>query len=773
MTHVPASVGPQPFPYLDFLPAYDPETIARATQNMLDLYRQTEQALRQQWAQIVNDPLADNARARISDLLASLQRSQANVDASVSEWIRTTYPGSYALGAGQMASGYDGTPFAWSQPHRDAVGLLAQDTFDSLLRSTSYEPDAIKATVRELARTATAQALLGGETATSAGRGLAQKLADQGVFGVTYADGKFVGSSTYADMVVRTRSAIAYNAGGLNQARADGVEYFEISDGLECGLTEHDDPELADGMIVDGDIAAQFPISHPNCVRSFLPRPDLSADQVDQLSTDGGGDLSLVSDQSLADQQAFDAYLIQQGEQNGLNYTQAAAKFGRLERAGRAPRVGREPRTPRVPRAERGTGLAPVPVAPVQPEPPAVVVPAHPFLDPLAGTAPVPIEGRSVSDMYREQETNGQPSSWIRNSGAPGPLALEREAAVNAVGGNVLTEVQSRLATRGIVAPPTADEVTKLNKRAIAADKKQQQLMGMPVLAVRDEYRLAGRDFGAEWQTTDGRAAIEARMAEISPAWAKAKATADAAASKWQAADKAAYLGTPRYVEALRATTLEVIDEVRGVGGTLNNLNIERTAGAADTYAQRVTDTTALMQTAASFYPKEWVDVAGQRQMNMLDRPRGYMQVNGDGFDIALSKVKRGMFENDPAQLSVALHELGHVMEQVIPEIRSSEWTFYNRRTSVWLDEEAKILGAQERQITMNKAAKGTASYETREKTRPDKLPHFYMGKDYGNLPDSSYELFTVGMEGLMTGSYPVWEDADFLRWLLGILVTA
>lgn len=354
--HIPVSIAAAPYGYLDFLDPleYDQASLDLVTANLLDLYRTVERSLQRQWAAIVDDPSQGRARQRLDDLFASLDRSRLDVEVSANEWIRTTFPGIYGRGMATMRDHYSTSAAEWTQPHRDAVGLLAQDTFDSLLKPTAYEPEAIKATVRELARAATAETLLGASTPDTAARDLRDRLAQQGIFGVTYADGKFMPGSSYADMVIRTRSAIAYNAGGINQARADGVEQLEISDGPECGLAFHDDDQLADGLIVDPDVAAQFPISHPNCVRDFLPRPDLSTADVQS------GDVASITDPERADDQAaFDLFLRQDAVENGRTLRQSAAEFGRQERAGRTPRVQRAGRQPRNPGTIGGVAARP------------------------------------------------------------------------------------------------------------------------------------------------------------------------------------------------------------------------------------------------------------------------------------------------------------------------------------------------------------------------------------------------------------------------------
>ncbi|WP_372403197.1 hypothetical protein [Sanguibacter suaedae] len=67
---------------------------------------------------------------------------------------------------------------------------------------------------------------------------------------VTYANGRKIGLSTYTDMVVRTKTVMAYQEGAFNQAEALGVEWMEIFDGAACEWTSQDDLQKDNGMIV-------------------------------------------------------------------------------------------------------------------------------------------------------------------------------------------------------------------------------------------------------------------------------------------------------------------------------------------------------------------------------------------------------------------------------------------------------------------------------------------------------------------------------------------
>jgi len=101
-----------------------------------------------------------------------------------------------------------------------------------------------------------------------------------------------------------------------------------------------------------------------------------------------------------------------------------------------------------------------------------------------------------------------------------------------------------------------------------------------------------------------------------------------------------------------------------------------------------------------------------------------------------------------------ALHELGHRFEDVVPGIKQLEYEFYQRRTA---GESLQWLGP---------------GYKQSEKARFDKFQSPYMGKDYGNKPDSFYELLSMGIEGLYTGKYDMFDDTDFTDFILGVMAS-
>lgn len=73
-----------------------------------------------------------------------------------------------------------------------------------------------------------------------------------------------------AQTIALTETATAYNSAAVAAYRDSGlIDEVLVFDGSECGWTEHDDPDLADGSTRTLDEADEFPVSHPNCQRAF------------------------------------------------------------------------------------------------------------------------------------------------------------------------------------------------------------------------------------------------------------------------------------------------------------------------------------------------------------------------------------------------------------------------------------------------------------------------------------------------------------------------
>ena len=212
--------------------------------------------------------------ARLRELEGTLDGLIADADNAVTRMTPEAVATAYELGGYATAIRASATA-SFTGVDLDAAAHLASDTMGELLDATRFMSSAAKAFIREAARDATRSSLITGITATQGGKVLADALAARGLTGVVYRNGANVGLDTYAEMVLRTKTAVAYQEGGFNQGDTLGVDWWEVMDGQDCGWTAHYDPDKADGKIVSLEEARAYPIAHPNCVRVTSPRPDI------------------------------------------------------------------------------------------------------------------------------------------------------------------------------------------------------------------------------------------------------------------------------------------------------------------------------------------------------------------------------------------------------------------------------------------------------------------------------------------------------------------
>lgn len=281
-----------------------------------------ELELRDRYADLIVDPRRGRARARVRQLQADLERMIGELDQQARVFVQEGLPAVYVAGA--LVAG---SQFSWSQIHAEAFQQIAVDTYTDLLTGARNMQQSTLGAVRTAVQAGVERSIVLGDTAQQAGRETARRLAAQGIGSVTYRNGARVGIGTYGEMVLRTKTASAFNVGTLNQGAQLGVEVYEISDGADCGLTAHSDGTNANGMIVDAQTAALYPYAHPNCRRSFSPRLDLTA-------ADAGTFQPSTTPEQREDQAAFERQLAQ---------ARAARQARRTARTPRAPRTGRTP----------------------------------------------------------------------------------------------------------------------------------------------------------------------------------------------------------------------------------------------------------------------------------------------------------------------------------------------------------------------------------------------------------------------------------------------
>lgn len=248
---------------------------------LLEAYRSSWLKVLAEQRNLELDPLKYRRRARLAEMRRSIESEMRLLDEQADDWIRNQLPKAFLSGAVGRLVDDDGS---FNQINRAALQKLTTELYDELLAATSHVNDTTKRLVRKVGRDAALQKAIQGKTASQAAKEMQRILEDSGIHAVKYANGAKHGLAEYSQMAIRTTTAKAYNGGTL--AGHDDVKFFEIFDGPNCGLSAHDDPRMALGMIVDRSTAESYLISHPNCRRSFGPRPDIeTAKQAEEASS--------------------------------------------------------------------------------------------------------------------------------------------------------------------------------------------------------------------------------------------------------------------------------------------------------------------------------------------------------------------------------------------------------------------------------------------------------------------------------------------------------
>ena len=156
-----------------------------------------------------------------------------------------------------------------------AVVALARDTMQDILAATKYVDETTKTLLRAIARDEILNHVTIGQTPQQTAKHIRDLMAEHQVHAVTYKNGAKHGLGSYAEMLVRTKTAEAYTAGTLTAAEELEIGFWEVLDGPGCGWLSHDDPVKADGLIVTTQEAREHPIAHPNCRRDMVARIDI------------------------------------------------------------------------------------------------------------------------------------------------------------------------------------------------------------------------------------------------------------------------------------------------------------------------------------------------------------------------------------------------------------------------------------------------------------------------------------------------------------------
>ncbi|WP_329492531.1 hypothetical protein OG618_37190 (plasmid) [Kitasatospora sp. NBC_01246] len=208
--------------------------------------------------------------------LARFNRSVAAFDvAAVSvadRWASTELAIAYrhgaeaALRSAPLRSDLPVPVFAWSDGHQAAVRELSAGAYESLVRR-------INETVRR-ARVFVRAASVATRNPRTVDPG--QLARTHPLNAVVYADSSHYPAAAWARTALVAQAATAANTAAVHTAADLGAEWVQVEDGPECGWTGHADPDRAHGTLREVGDAAVHVIGHPGCIRSLIPRPDLT-----------------------------------------------------------------------------------------------------------------------------------------------------------------------------------------------------------------------------------------------------------------------------------------------------------------------------------------------------------------------------------------------------------------------------------------------------------------------------------------------------------------
>lgn len=252
-----------------------PENVTRQGAALRRAYAEAWDRVMALQAEIADEPLRFRQQRRLREVQASIEREMDLLDSRVNAEVEQAVRNAYGIGGVQSSLASGGGRFAWTGIHIDAVNLMAHTLTDELLQATRYVRETTKVLIREVAKQQGLAKLVEGRTALQAAADARRVIEAHGIHAVRYANASRHGLAEYANMQMRTTTAIAYNQGTLNSAGERGTNWFEVFDGTDCGWDGHEDPQKANGMIVSKDDARGMLISHPNCRRSFGGRPDI------------------------------------------------------------------------------------------------------------------------------------------------------------------------------------------------------------------------------------------------------------------------------------------------------------------------------------------------------------------------------------------------------------------------------------------------------------------------------------------------------------------
>jgi len=231
-----------------------------------------------QIGELASDPKQATKLNRLGEVRTSIEREMNRLDqvASKKAGAMVTSTAEQGWVTGKIAGGAS-LSADFTMVNRGAVAAYSQGLTDKLLIATNGVKTSTRSLITSIARDEGLQSLIQGSTAQDAGKAMAARLSEHGLWAVRYTDGSRHGLAEYCEMAMRTTTGEAYNNSFIEGAVSEGVQWFEVFDGPDCGWEFHDDPHIAEGLIVSASDSTSHPLAHPNCRRAFGARPDVKS----------------------------------------------------------------------------------------------------------------------------------------------------------------------------------------------------------------------------------------------------------------------------------------------------------------------------------------------------------------------------------------------------------------------------------------------------------------------------------------------------------------
>lgn len=360
-------------------------------------------------------------------------------------------------------------------------------------------------------------------------------------------------------------------------------------------------------------------------------------------------------------------------------------------------------------------------------------------------------------------------------------LKKETEQRVHDVGMLLHNEITERLSKRGVNLPPEREALLKKQEQfADQLDKINKSTPNMPSALELHRKMFPGTSY---LQATDEQFyAVAKEIDKTVPGYLKAREGIENTAAQLNKLDKQEEEYTLNY----RTTALQVLSEARN--GNYGNISFDKVQGSLTSNRQTSKEVIESFQRAGSVYPDDWVansNADGSLYTEAKARGLHTFRPNSVHYTMML-KGRNGepdkpgykRYEQNSAietsrdpnsspavdkstYFPTSVHELGHRFEELRPHIKVMEEAFFNRRTQ---GEEAQSL----------KTLRPEQAYTRDEKAKPDKFRDPYIGKIYEGGSSSPYEVFTMGVQGMLGGSHwiKVHRDPDYAAFILGILAT-